>query len=298
MRESFYPTWTRERLVHDEVFARAYSACPGERRAWIKKTIAQVHALAAPMADSESRVLTSHRQGFDSVRASVCLSAAVLFLDDTCTAASMAAAAAVPMLMSGVPHVCAVRVGESKPTADDVLAGLELAGLETVFHLDEAAARTFMEALVEQGDVAVLFHGQGEALAMLRTAAGYAAPPLRIWSPFAVDRVGVWADAPDDWDWEQLVCVHPCADIAVYGPLGGVELPGGCRAAGEDFDAMLEEDWPALYVPRERTQSAIRRARLVLAPGQEGCWVWPGLGTEFFRQARTALADADGARTE
>ncbi len=293
MNENSFPAWTESRLVPDEVFAAAYAALPGARRAWLKKTIAQVHTLAGPMRDPRETGLTEHRQGFVSRRESLPLADAVLFLDETCTSAAMAVAAAVPMLLSGVARPCAVRLGQGEPVADEVLAGLELAGLETVFHLDEAAARKFMEHFTSGPGAAALFQGQGPALTQLRTAAGYAAPPLRIWKPFTVDSVGVFAGAGTDWDFELLAWVHPCARIEVHGLRTAVPgLPPQCARARGGFEAMLGAGHAALYVPAARLDEAAGAARLVLGPGQEGCWAWPGLATDFFRSAHLALLDA------
>lgn len=294
MTEIHFPAWTEKRVVPDAIFGAAYDALPAERRAWIKKTIAQVHSLAGPMRDPAERHIRAHRQGFFSRRDNVPLQYAVLFLDDTCTSAAMAVAAAVPMLLSGAALPCAVRLGEDGPVPDEVLAGLELAGLETVFHLDEAAARRFMEFLVGGPGATVLFHGQGPALVQLHTAAGYAAPPLRLWKPFVVDRVGVWAGAGADWDYSLLSWVHPCASIEIYGARTAIPgLPPGCVRARGGFEAMCDAGYGALYVPGARLDEAAACARMVLGPGQEGCWVWPGLGTDFFRSAHLVLADGE-----
>ena len=292
MSEDYFPAWTQARLVSDAVFAEAYGALSGPRRAWLKKTIAQIHALSGPMRGPCERKLCEHRQGFASQRASCPLKSAVLFLDDTCTSAAMAVAAAVPMLLSGVPNLCAVRITKGAPLADDVLAGLELVGLEMVVHLDDTSARKFMEFLVADGSSAVLFHGQGAALEQLRTAAGYALPSLRLWKPFLVDRVGVYDDGAATWDWELLSWVHPCASIEIYGSRTAVPgLPSGCVRVGGDFEALLAGGYPALYVPLERLAQVAATARIALAPGQEGCWAWPGLGTDFFRTLSLALND-------
>jgi len=293
MSEGFFPHWVWERTVPDEVFARAYDALDGRRRAWIKKTIAQVHALAGPMADPLGEWTVDHRQGFVSRRRVAPLGCAVLFLDDSCTSAPQAVAAAVPMLLSGVPNLCAVRVQGGPPAPDDVLAALELAGLETVFQLDEAQARLFMTFLVESGPAVALFHGQGQALDGLRTAAGYVAPPLRLWRPFAVERVGVLAGPGCQWDWPILAWTHGCASVDVYGartaipglPPGGRRRPGGLRA-------LLAGGYPVLYVPHDMLPQALQAAPLALAPGQEGCWAWPGLDTRLFHGQSLALADS------
>ncbi|MCK9239251.1 hypothetical protein [Desulfocurvus sp.] len=295
MSEGFFPQWALDRAVPDEVFARAYAALGGVRRAWIKKTVAQVHALAGPWGDPSRGSETEHRQGFVSRRRSRPVDCAALFLDASCVSAAQVAAAAVPMLLSGVPNLCAVRVLDGPPEADDVLAALELTGLETVLHLDEAGARRFMTFLVEAGAAAALFQGQGQALDGLRTAAGYAAPPLRLWRPFGVERVGVLADAGQRWDWATLGWVHGCAAIDVYGARTAIpDLPPGANRRPGGLRALLEGDYPVLYVPRPRLDEARDAAPLVLGPGQEGCWAWPGLDARLFR--RHALTLADGPR--
>lgn len=295
MSEGFFPQWVADLAVPDAVFARAYDGLDAVRRAWIKKTVAQVHALVGPMADPLQERHTGHRQGFGSRSLTRPLDCAVLFLDDTCVSAPQAVAAAVPMLLSGVPNPCAVRVQGGAPQADDVLAALELAGLETVFHLDEACARRFMTLLVEGGSTVALFQGQGQALDSLRTAAGYAAPPLRLWRPFAVERVGVLAGAGRQWDWATLGWAHGCAAVDVYGARTAIPgLPPGARRRPGGLRALLDGGYPVVYVPGEHLDAALGAAPLVLGPGQEGCWVWPGLDARLFQ--RQSLAMTDGQR--
>lgn len=292
MSQGYFPQWTEDLAVPEDVFARAYAGLDGTRRAWIKKTIAQVHALTGPMADPLGEHGLIHRQGFASHRRVAPRNCAALFLDDSCASAPQAVAAAVPMLLSGVPNLCAVRLHTGPPAADDVLAALELAGLETVFHLDEAQARQFMTFLVNGGSAVALFLGQGPALDGLRTAAGYAAPPLRLWRPFAVERVGVLAGPGCRWDWSTLAWAHACATVDVYGartaipglPPGGQRRPGGLRA-------LLAGGYPVLYVPEDALPQALAATPLALTPGQEGCWAWPGLDTRLFHGQSLALTD-------
>ena len=290
MSDSGYRDWMDALAVGDELFAQAYSGLSGELRAWIKQTAAQAHALAGAPLDDCVDIRIGRRQGYRTLHARCPLEHAVMFIDSTCVSAPRVAAAAVPLVLSGARNVCAVRIDEGEPFADSVLAALELCGVETVFHMHEHDARRFTESLANGGSAAVLFFGQGMEISALATAAGYAAPPLKLWKPLPAERLGVWAGAGGEWDWEAMCWAHPCTSFEVWGlRTPGVELPVSCTRMRGGFEAMLESDYPALYVPEDRLADASGHAPLVLAPGQEGCWAWPDLPTSFFRSETLAI---------
>ncbi|MBU1001341.1 MAG: hypothetical protein KKE73_02340 [Proteobacteria bacterium] len=295
MSDSFYADWMIERLVPDDAFSLAYNSMPGERRAWVKKTAAQVHALVGPMRDSREERGRVHRQGFSSRALSVPLECAVIFLDSTCVSPVQVAAAAVPLVLSGARRMCAVRIEDGTPVSDNVLAALELVGLETVFQLDEPGARRFMEMLTETHSAAVLFFGRGTALMSLSVAAGYAAPQLRLFKPFLTERLGIWAGAGDEWDFETLAWAHPCTQFDVWGARTAIpDLPPGFSHRKGSFESFLGEGYQGVYVPEEQLAESVGQVALALAPGQEGCWVWPELSTDFFRAETLAIGGWNG----
>ncbi|WP_461209379.1 hypothetical protein [Desulfocurvus sp. DL9XJH121] len=290
MTDSGYQDWMLDCLVDDDLFAEAYGSMPGERRAWIKQTAAQAHALAGAAPAVEERRDVLGRQGYRVLRELRPVEYAVMFLDSTCLSPARVAAVAVPMVLSGARHVCAVRVSGGPPAADAVLTALELSGLETVFHLDEGAARRFTAFLSDLGSAAVVFCGRGPELSALAAAAGYASPPLKLWRPLPGERLGVWAGAGGDWDWETLAWAHPCSEFEVWGARSGLpDLPVNFKAARGGFERFLEAGYPALYVPEARLGEALGHAPLVLAPGQEGCWAWPDLPMSFSRSETLAI---------
>lgn len=295
MAESFYADWMIECLVSDDAFSQAYNAMPGARRAWIKKTAAQVHALVGSMRDRREERTVLHRQGFSSRALSAPLDCAVIFLDSTCVSPVQVAAAAVPLILSGAGSMCAVRIEDGLPISDNVLAALELVGLETVFRLDEPGARRFMERLTETGSAAVLFFGRGTALTSLSVAAGYAAPPLKLFKPFVTERLGVWTDSGDEWDYETLAWAHPCTLFEVWGARAAIpDLPPGFSHRKGSFESFLAEGYKTVFVSEGQLAESVGRAALALAPGQEGCWVWPELSTGFFRSETLAIGGWNG----
>ncbi|BBD07795.1 hypothetical protein [Desulfovibrio ferrophilus] len=290
MGDSFYADWMTDCLVPDEAFSLAYNAMPGMRRAWIKKTAAQVHALIGPMRDRREDKCIAHRQGFSSHGVSAPMDCAVIFLDSTCVSPVQVAAAAVPLVLSGAKRMCAVRIEDGLAVSDDVLAALELVGLETVFQLSEPEARRFMERLTETRSAAVLFFGQGTALNSLAVAAGYAAPPLKLFKPFVTERLGIWAGAGGDWDYETLAWAHPCTMFDIWGARESLpDLPLNFSRKRGSFESFLREGYRALYVPEARLMESVGRAALALGPGQEGCWACPELTTDFFRAETLAI---------
>lgn len=295
MAEAACGEWTDACLVPDEVFAEAYGSLDGRRRAWLKQTVAQAHALVGPAADEGVTHSVDRRQGYRTLHAERPVRHAVMFLDSSCVSPVRVAAAAVPMVLCGARQVCAVCVGEQDAPPDAVLAALELAGLETVFRMNELDARRFATHLAESGSASVLFFGRGGEVSALAAAAGYASPPLKLWKPLPGDRLGVWAGAGGDWDWETLAWAHPCAALEVWGLRGAApELPEACKRMRGGFEAFLAGGYPALYVPESRLREALGHAPLVLAPGQEGCWAWPELTLGFFRSERLAIGAWNG----
>ncbi len=290
-----FPQWLLDAACGDEAFDAAYAGLPGERRAWIKKTAAQLFEMAGAGAMRSSGLEQCWTQGFCSVRAAAPLDGAVLLLDPGCRSAARVAAAALPAVASGATPLAVCLGGDPAP---DALAALELCGLETVAVLDgDGFARLVEHAMQRQARLGVLVLG-GDSASEDAAALAFAAPGLDVWTPWtfpapgAVPDLAAWAGDGADWDLDLIAWAHAGHAVAVWNapdlPESG-GLPEGMVAEQGGFDAFLGAGHRALIVPAARLDEAARFADLVLGPGQEACWAWPGLDAGFFLRRRLCL---------
>lgn len=60
-----------------------------------------------------------------------------------------------------------------------------------------------------------------------------------------------------------------------------------------DEDSLEEIRTDAAVVPAEIVGDALMNFNIVLAHGQEGCWLWNGFNSSFFKRESVALAVAE-----
>lgn len=292
---SAFPQWFLSAACGDDAFDAAYDGLSGERRAWIKKTAAQLFEMSGAGDRRSSLAQTCWTQGFRSSVRTEPVDGALLLLDPSCGSAVRAAAAALPAVASGVPSAAVCLGGDPVP---DILAALELCGLETVALLDAGDVPRLVEhVMLGAVRLAVLVLGAGQACEEA-AAMAFAAPGLRVWtpwtfpSPVAGPDFGIWAGDGAAWDLDLVAWAHAGHAVSVWTPPGesaSGPLPGGMVAEQGGFDAFLAAGHRALLVPGRRADQACGAADLVLGPGQEACWAWPGLTPDFFLRRRLRL---------
>jgi hypothetical protein len=283
------PDRLAEALLDDRLFARAYARTAPAIRAWVKTLAAGLHPLMDPHGLATRSGNSVWDNGFSLDTRAMPVATAILFLDQTLDSPAQAAAAALPAVLAGAAATVAVRLGPGAGRADPVLAALELCGLEHVCRLDRAGARGLLDHVSAQpGGAAILFLGAGRTLCDL---AGRAAslPGLVRWQREPVARIGVF-DPDRTLDLDSLRLMHPSADLEVW-PRQDVagSLPAGARPRSGAFPAFLEERYPAVCVPRDLLTPALEHSPLVLGPGAEGCFAWPGLVPGLFLRRGLAL---------
>ncbi|NJB66892.1 hypothetical protein GGQ74_000532 [Desulfobaculum xiamenense] len=286
IEKPFVPEWAVSCLVDDETFGAAYDGQSGERRAWLKKLIAQIFEMSGPVRTSEAFAGADWRTGFSSRTVSATPDYVAVVLGADCTSASQAVAAALPAVLSGARNVCLVRVGEEGGACDAVLAGMELCGMETVLAMNEAEAVRFIEYLAGFGRGALVVRAGAEAGGALVAQAARACGNMRLWLDQPATRIGVWG-ADSDWDFETLAWAHP--DVAFELWNAQDKADGFAPRAGE-FEDFLAQGYDAVFVSQELAEQALSRSGLVLCPGQEGCWAWLDLRPENFRVSGLALS--------
>jgi len=283
-----FPDWTRAFVLKDKLFAEAYDLLPATRRAWIKKLVAELYALSVPAPAAQTARTTLWDADFYTVETHKPLDFAVLFLDDTTRSPVKIAAAALPAVLSGIPEVLAVRTGSGRNRPGDVLAALELCGLETVLGLGEKKTRELLKHLAAQGQGVIL--SLSEKISKKAAAIGAASPGLKLWSAggsLCSGDFGLWTESGVLWDFDVLSWAYPDARIAVWGAKAPnlenfYSMPGG-------FEEFRKTGYRVVLTPEDRIAALQGKAALVLGPGHEACWVWPELDLEFLRQKKLAL---------
>jgi len=261
--------------VGDAAFAAAYARVSDRERAWIKTGVAGLFAACGgPMPVSRRQETVC---GHD-----LCLARVERPLDFVVVACGAAfasparlAGAIMPALCARVPEVAAVRVGGVWPKP--LLTTLELCGVESVFRVGVRALAGLGAALTERGRGAVLL------LDGVATPAWPASGPTIVPARTA-GRVGVFPGPDAAFDWEALAFAHPDLTFCVHGPSCPDRTPFVAAAGGLAEAVNLGYD--AVFTGEADLDTALGVAPLVLGPGRETFWLWPGLTPETFRATR------------
>lgn len=263
-----------------EDFARAYEASPPVCRAWIKKLTARLFALQPPYGRTAVRKEVDFSQGFQASWLEAPVRTTVLFLDGA-SSAVQAAAAVLPPVLAGSENVAAVWVDNGPVMPDDILAAMELCGLERVLSLSRKEASEFLELLrAESSARSICLYGGDEA------SNDRLAVDLRL---SEVDRFAVYTEQEGEFDPNVLAWAHPNASFEVHGPAAGSLAEGAFVATGKTWESFASAGTEAAFVALSRIREAAGLFPLVLGPGHEGCFFWPVLDNSIFRRRGLAV---------
>lgn len=274
-----FPAWLDAHLVADPAFGAAYDSLTQQERACVKTGIARMAAVEEnlhPPVEHSHRIM---RQGF-SLHAYVrpCDWTVVMW-DCAYAGPSRILAALLPAMVAGVPNILACCVTEDGTSATDpVLAALELAGQELAAVLPPDGALTLAAHCCETGASArangrLILLGANAVFDNAAAIAADADTPCRRMA--APTRIGVAASSfanhvPDKY----LAFMHPDASLVPF-----------------DGEAV-EAGFSALFCRPDRVAGYLGKAPLVLSPGNEGFWRWPGIDAAFFRETGLGIFDA------
>ncbi|WP_319759625.1 hypothetical protein [Maridesulfovibrio sp.] len=263
-----FPEWLHDYQIEDTTFGDAYEDTLPPKRAWLKKTIAQVYGINSPDAPGKTWNVNTWRGGFETEVSTEPLEWAVLLLDAKSVSPVRILAALVPAFAAGVKSVLAVFCGEGE-ISRSVLAGFELAGQENVVKLPVDKVDLLLGEIIHCGIDGALLDLRGEP--------GYVkhGPGVRYWRVPEILSISVCRedDAPD---MEVLAFAHPDVEF--------VEI---------DEDSIAESESDAVVVPAELVGDGLMNFSIVLSHGQEGCWAWNGFNSSFFKRECVALAVAE-----
>lgn len=281
-----FPDWINEFIPDDALFARAYQNSSDGSRAWMKTAIARLYDWYGPRKDVGGEISLRWSGGFDTKYTFDPVDFAVVLFDESIQSPARLLAALVPALAGGVKNVLAVRVGNSAPWRDAVLTGLELAGQEFVVDMTDVQARRLFNELRDSGTsgaVVVL----GPKAAVIKFSELQSASRISFWRPRFSRAAVIWMDDEKTFDLEALAFMHPDIVFSLFGVKPFIPADN-FSYEGDDFDEYLDAIMDVAYLSGQRVHHALKRAKLVLGPGQEGCWVWPDLHPEHFQFHRTA----------
>lgn len=263
-----FSEWLQDYQIKDDKFAEAYEATAPQFRAWLKKTIAQVYAVNSPEAPSKSWTVNTWRGGFETEVSSYPLDWTVLVLDKGSVSPVRVLAALSPALAVGVKNIMVVFVGEGE-ISQSLLTAFELAGQEDVVQVKDTQFNELMDFCSESGfcGAVVDLRCEFESIPFSTNA--------RYWRAPEISRICVCKDNESP-DMDVLKFVHPDVDF--------IEI---------DEDSFEDASGDAAVVPAELVGEVLTSFRIVLAHGQEGCWLWNDFDSSFFRQESVALAVAE-----
>ncbi|MFV0349420.1 MAG: hypothetical protein ACK5JO_12620 [Halodesulfovibrio sp.] len=282
--ESPFPGWLETCLVPDDEFGDAYEAAMPERRAWLKTCIARLHVLHGAAGMTWGRSEKQWRQGFVSVAEARPVEWTIVFMAGDYASGPRSVAALMPALLAGVGNVLVVRVAEEgTPWAAAVLAGFELAGQEAVINLSADKVPALLDEMAGKGSGRCLVLGAVAPVVrdtIFGFVAGRSAQVACWFEPAAGSLAIAEAEEVCEIDEELLAWAHPDLQIVRY---DGDNLEMAQQgAAGEGVFLALAGTPDLIDIVPDSIP-------LMLGPGQEGCWVWPELDTQFFMQRRLSL---------
>ncbi len=283
------PRWLEPHRVDDQDFSLAYAAVTDSRRALLKTCIAR--HLSWTEGEALQRVVSrlAYRQGFTVFRRSSPAQGLILALAPGVRSPARLLAAFLPAVAAGVGELAVVLPVDQPEREEPLLTALELAGCECVLRAGTAEReRFFCETAAARGDVRMVFMGQpleGMTVDMQQLVSGGRVVLL----PGVSLRVGLWWDDDDPLDIEAVSWAHPDLAIECWNA-PGEGLPQSWIRREGTWDSCLDCGYDALFVPAAKVEEATSGAHLVLGPGHEGCWAWPGLGSDHFLIHRIGLS--------
>lgn len=254
-QESPWPEWLGSFAVADEAFASAYDSLLPEQRAMLKLAIARAATLWPHDPALGEYTMSARKDGPIHQYRAPAEWAFVCWNAEYASAPGILAAL-MPAILAGVPSIYACGLGGD--IAPAVLTALELAGQERVAVMPPERGAALLEYLASQnqrgrcvflGDVPAAMH---ETARLARIPA--VSLPARV-------RIALDASLSHDEVSETVRFLYP--DTAI-------------------IPAEKESRYDAIVTLPERVGQWMNNAPLVLAPGQESCWVWPELSPVFF----------------
>lgn len=250
--------------VPDARFARAYARTGDEGRALVKSCIAALFEGLGAHGPAATSATSLHHSGLVRTEERHPRPWYALVIGPDARSPSMLAAALLPAVAARLPLVMAVRLG-ARGWPDPLLATLELCGVEQAYAPPLKEFKSCLKFLADtHGFGGVACMGQPDFAARVRALVPGGCAWVELTPPGSV---GLLASPDIPWDLDALS--FSLGEAAIDAHLDEASL----AAAGH---------W-AVYAPAGRAPAG---ASLVVEPGRETVWDWPGLPGELFFSRR------------
>ena len=292
MPQTLLPDWIDRYLVTDRQFEAAFAGVSLQQKSKLKKCIASLHAWYGQARIRANLAQTDHRQGLQAVSIQKPREWTLIRLDPDAASPALVLATVLPLVLAGVREVIVCKDQAGTPFPAALLAALELSGLETVLDCPGQAAQELCEELstVSSCGAVVSLSESGQAVtgASQRLRAGGNIPEYALTGPATG---GLWIDDPAQWDFESLQFAHPNLKMRLWSE-NAWSLPVSWPQTQGSLEDLKQEGYDVLFLPEERCNTAAGWAPLILGPGQEGSFVWPGFCLEICYSTHVAWTDA------
>ena len=281
-KEPHFHERCREAMLGDEVFADAYGLLEPGQRAWLKKLAAETHAMVSAEKRERRVCREDWSSGFSGRIESMPAKRTFLFIGQGVASPVQVAAAALPAVFRGVSEFYAVRIGAGGGP-DNILAALEICGIENVCAFDNEQAAEIFSAAAADPDCAVLSLGC-EFQPPAGTGCAF------FWSRAEIASMAVYCDGSDDPDYQAMAWAHPNAEFKIFGD-AGENTPENFEGLPGGLDALAGLRPEVLFTTGAMPEGLDSGIPLVLGAGQEGCFFWPELMDSDFCVRMLAVWD-------
>ncbi len=280
----------RQYAVSDDLFASAYESLNDLQRGWLKKCIAQL----CDWYHNPTQDCISHecvwRTGFYSLSTTQPRRWALILVNQNLPSPSQVLAASLPPMLAGVYEIFVIIVNDQDDSNLGTLTALELSGIENVFHCPFSEIAKFIGSLMGTQEPGVVISLGANALLADHLRSYLLSPIIRFVHLNPPKKMALWNEGSQDWHFEVLEFIHPGMIFEIWGE-DNVYLPPYWSLATGDWFQFLDQGYDTLYVPSGSIREASRYASMVLGPGQESCWLWPGFCLDVCYSERVALSD-------
>ncbi len=280
----------RQNAVSDELFAGAYESLDDWQRGWLKKCVAQLYTWYHSPPKDCSAYECVWKTGFFSLSSCRPRQWAMILVHQEVPSPAQVLAAAFPPLMAGIDELFVVIVNHNEYVNYGTLTGLELSGIENVFHCSPKETTRFLESLISTQEPGLVVSLGADCFFSGDLRSFIFSSNIRFVHLRPPERVGLWIEETQDWHFEILKFIYPGLLFEVWGQINISPPPDWSLATG-DWSQFLAEGYDLLYVPSNCVREALSYAPMVLGPGQESCWLWPGFPVDVCYRCKVALSD-------
>ncbi len=270
--------WNRY-LVSDQVLSYSYDFVGDVNRSWIKKFIAYLFSYYGHDSRTECVHKARERAGFVHERVSSPVPGVAVLADSHFKNWNRLLASVIPAAAAGTADILVFLIKNHEQPCPEILAALELAGVENIFLIDQQEIRSVAGVLSNARDAAII-----DLCSRSPVEDIFAKHPdnnhkyIRLFFDHR-PRALVWTERDTTWDYDTLKWAHPDVEFTVSGPLAG-KAPSGFTAAQAELHQLPIHSYDLFLGPGDIFRST--RIARGFSRGMEPFWLWPEIDRNFF----------------